>query len=143
MALLRRLRVLGLVTAFPVLGACGATRPTDSAKSAAASSLAIERHESIAPGKGLEVDLTFEAGAEATAVFNATGGTFAWNVHSHPDGGVVIHDKGDGSVGSFSFRAKTAGVYSFAWTNIGAQPAALAVKVTGDPAIREWVRPAN
>jgi hypothetical protein len=137
------LRAMALVTTFAALGGCSTPRPVASVVSDPAPALSLERRETVAPGKGLEVNLVFDAGGGATAVFHATGALFEWNVHSHPEGGLVIHEKGSGSDGRITFRAKTKGVYSFAWENLGAEAASLEVTVTGDPNVREWVRGAG
>jgi len=91
----------------------------------------ITRTETIAPGKQFELNLSFSSGAKANAKFKASA-SLAWNVHSHPAGGVVEHQKGAAATGDISFQAPEAGVYSFMWTNDGSAPVTLDVSVDAE-----------
>lgn len=91
--------------------------------------LRVSRTETIAPGKALEVNLSFASATATKATFRASA-PVAWNVHSHPAGGVIEHQKGAGAFGEIAFEPTTAGVYSFLWKNDGA--AALTIELTID-----------
>jgi len=78
----------------------------------------VARNFAVAPGKFAEINLELAAGVEVNAAFRADG-DLQWNVHSHPEGGVAIHQEGTGSEGKISFVAATDGGYSYLWTNNG------------------------
>jgi hypothetical protein len=117
-------------------GKCGSmdTGPAPSAASEAP--LSITRKETIAPGKAVEVNLSFRKAAKAKATFNASGAV-AWNVHSHPAGGMVEHQKGSSDGGEIAFEPATSGVYSFMWKNDGSAPVTLDITVSSDASVTE------
>ena len=98
--------------------------------------LSISRTETIAPGKHVEVNLSFTAAVLAKATFNASG-VVNWNVHSHPSSGMVEHQKGESATGNIEFQAPTSGVYSFMWKNISTAPVTMTVTVTSDRGVME------
>ena len=101
--------------------------------------LSISRTETIAPGKHVEVNLSFPAAVPAKATFNASG-VVGWNVHSHPSGGMVEHQKGESSAGSIEFQPPAPGVYSFMWKNAGTAPVTLTLTVNSDRGVMELQR---
>ncbi len=88
----------------------------------------VARNFEIAPGKFAEANLELAAGIEVTAAFRADGAV-EWNVHSHPEGGVAIHQEGTAADGKISFTAETAGGYSWIWTNKGDATVGLIVSI--------------
>lgn len=88
----------------------------------------VARNFDVAPGKFAEVNLEVDEGVEVTAAFQGNG-DIEWNVHSHPVGGVAIHQEGVGSQGKISFAAASTGGYSVLWTNAGESTVSLIVSV--------------
>jgi len=88
----------------------------------------VARNFEIAPGKFAEANLELPAGVAVTAAFRADGAV-EWNVHSHPEGGVAIHQEGTAADGKIQFTAEAAGGYSWLWTNKGDQPVNLIVSI--------------
>lgn len=101
--------------------------------------LSITRNETIAPGKAIEINLSFAAAAQASATFKASA-PVAWNVHSHPSGGMVEHQKGTSASGALTFQPTDAGVYSFLWKNDGDTPVTIEVAVRADRGVSEMRR---
>ena len=117
-------------------GKCGAPDAKPRAPAASDTALTIARTETIAPGGHFEINLSFASATRATASFKASSAV-AWNVHSHPSGGMVEHQKGTGAAGEISFQAPGAGVYSFMWKNDGTAPVSLEVTLSGDRSVAE------
>jgi len=91
--------------------ACGSHEPGKCAAATGAPSppdqpFSVTRTETIAPGGRFEVNLSFASGAHARATFKASA-SLAWNVHSHPAGGVVEHEEGAVASGNISFETAT------------------------------------
>lgn len=118
-------------------GACGAS---DTAKPVAQETssgpLAIARTRTVAPREQLEINLTFTEVTSAKATFKASS-PVGWNVHSHPHGEVVIHQKGSGAAGEIAFQPPAPGTYSLMWTNDGAAPVTLEVNVAAEHGVHE------
>lgn len=83
----------------------------------------------LPPGTLVEITLRLGAGAEAVAEFTAEGGPVAWDVHSHPPSGLVVHDRGRGGTGRARFRPEAAGTYFLSWENEGGATASVALRV--------------
>ncbi len=88
----------------------------------------VARNFEVAPGKFAEANLELAAGVEVTAAFQADGAV-EWNVHSHPQGGVAIHQDGIAADGKISFTAATTGAYSWLWTNKGEEAVNLIISI--------------
>lgn len=93
-------------------------------------------HTIVEPGRSAEINLAFDGPNAADATFKAES-SLAWNVHSHPDGGVVIHQNGKSADGVIQFRAPNAGTFSFMWKNESSGPVALDVDVAAESGVRE------
>ena len=93
--------------------------------------LSMSLTETIAPGKHVEVNLSFASAVPAKAAFSASG-PVGWNVHSHPSGGMVEHQKGENANGTVVFQPPAPGVYSFMWKNVGNTPVSLRVTLTSE-----------
>lgn len=93
-------------------------------------------HAIVEPGRGVEINLAFDGPNASAATFKAES-PLAWNVHSHPDGGVVIHQNGKSADGVIQFRAPNAGTFSFMWKNESSGPVAVDIDVAADPGVRE------
>ena len=117
-------------------GKCGAADTKPRAPAASDAPLKLARTETIAPGGHFEVNLSFASASRVTASFKASSAV-TWNVHSHPSGGVVEHQKGTGAAGEIAFQPPATGVYSFMWTNDGTAPVTLEVTLTGDRSVAE------
>jgi hypothetical protein len=78
----------------------------------------VARNFAIAPGGYAECNLQLAAGVQVTATFRGDG-PLAWNVHSHPDGGLAIHQEGVAPSGAIVFTSVEAGGYSYLWKNTG------------------------
>jgi hypothetical protein len=121
-------------------GACGAPDETKAPSPAAASGpLSVARTETVGPGEHVEINLTFASASPAKATFKASG-PVGWNVHSHPHGEMMVHEKGAGANGEISFQPPAPGTYSFLWTNDGAAPVTLEVKISADQGVSERKR---
>lgn len=121
-------------------GACGAPNEAKPGTSAPdAGPLAIARTETVRPGEHVEVNLTFASASPAKATFKASG-PVGWNVHSHPHGEMMIHEKGSGAAGEISFQPPAPGTYSLLWTNDGTAPVTLEVKVSAETGVSERLR---
>lgn len=116
-------------------GKCAAVDPKQTAAQSD-HALSIARTETIAPGKAFELNLSFSTTSQVKATFKA-GSPLTWNVHSHPAGGMVEHQKGAGAVGDVAFQPSTPGVYSFLWKNDGTAPVTIDVSLTGDRGVSE------
>ncbi len=120
-------------------GKCAAVEPKTPTSASSEVPLSITRTETIAPGKAVEVNLSFRAPVKARATFKASGAV-AWNVHSHPAGGLVEHQKGSSANGEIAFEPSTAGVYSFMWKNEGTTPVTIDIAVSSDANVTELKR---
>lgn len=114
-------------------GKCAAT---DTSKPATSTPLTIKRTETIEPGKLVEVNLSFASVVRTKASFKASS-TVSWNVHSHPAGSVVEHQRGAGSSGDIVFQPDAPGVYSFMWKNDGGAAVTIELTLSGDPGVAE------
>lgn len=94
----------------------------------------LDEERTLERGEFLEVDLEIDAGEEVRASYTANG-TVGWNVHSHEDGEVVVHDEGAGTDGTITYEAPDEGTYSLLWQNRDADPVVLSVNVTGQARI--------
>jgi len=92
-------------------------------------------HSIVEVGRGVEINLVFDGPHAATATFRAES-PLEWNVHSHPDGGVVVHQSGNAADGAIQFRAPNAGTFSFLWKNKTSGPIALDVDLDTEPGVR-------
>ena len=110
-------------------GKCGAPSPTRRAPST--QPLSIARTETIAPGKHLEVNLSFAAAVEAKIVFDASG-VLSWNIHSHTGGDMVEHRKGAGANATILFVPTAPGVYALLWKNTTNAPIIVTLAITSD-----------
>jgi hypothetical protein len=118
-------------------GACGAADDTKAPAPAADSGpLAVNRTETVAPGQHVEINLTFADATPAKAVFKASG-PLGWNVHSHPKGEMMVHQKGEGAASEITFQPTAPGTYSFLWTNNGNAPVTLEVKLSAAKGVSE------
>ena len=100
----------------------------------------VARNFAIDPGNFAEVNLDLQKGGDITAAFQGDG-PVAWNVHSHPEGGVAIHQEGVDASGQIEFEAPSTGGYSVLWTNNGDQVVNLIVSLEIKPGgqIVSWV----
>lgn len=114
-------------------GKCGAPQAASSATqpSQAGARVNITKSETIAPGKAVEVNVSFPAASHVTGKFKSSA-PVAWNVHSHPAGGMVEHQKGTSAAGDILFSPQSPGVYSFMWKNEGTEPVTIDVTLSGD-----------
>lgn len=90
----------------------------------------VDEERTLERGEFLEVDVEIDAGGEVRASYSANG-TVGWNVHSHEDGEVVVHDEGAGTNGTIAYQAPDQGTYSLLWQNRDADPVELSVTVRG------------
>lgn len=90
----------------------------------------VEEERTLERGEFFEVDLEMDAGWEVDASYTANG-TVGWNVHSHEDGEVVVHDEGAGTDGTITYEAPDEGTYSLLWQNRDEAPVELSVTVRG------------
>jgi len=88
----------------------------------------VARNFALGPGQFAEVNIDMPGDGALRAAFRANA-PVRWDVHSHPEGGVVIHQEGEGDEGAVEFRALAAGMYSCLWRNEGAEPVDLIVSV--------------
>lgn len=115
-------------------GKCGAIPPSRRARST--QPLSIARSETIAPGKHLEVSLSFAAAVEAKMTFDASAAV-SWNIHSHRGGDMVEHRKGEGSNATTLFMPAAPGVYSFIWKNSTNAPITVTLALTSEGDVSE------
>ena len=85
------------------------------------------------------MNLSFRAASKARAKYKASS-ALAWNVHSHPAGGMIEHQKGTSAEGEIAFEAPSEGVFSFMWKNEGQSPVTLEVSLSGDGGVAEVKR---
>jgi hypothetical protein len=75
----------------------------------------------LLPQAWVELDLELDAGGEAVASFSATGGTVAWDLHTHPPEAppevLVVLERGAGQTGRVRCAPERGGRYSFLWIN--------------------------
>jgi hypothetical protein len=102
--------------------------PAPEAEPAEAGPPLVARNFEVPPGKFAEANLELAAGVEVTAAFRADGAV-EWNVHSHPEGGVAIHQEGAAADGKITFTAPTPGGYSWLWTNKGESSVNLIISI--------------
>jgi hypothetical protein len=117
-------------------GKCASMNAAPPSAASSDKPLSLTRIETIAPGKAVEVNLSFRSASKARATFKASG-PVAWNVHSHPASGLVEHQKGTTATGEIAFEPPSPGVYSFMWKNDGATPVTLEINVSSDPGVAE------
>jgi hypothetical protein len=99
----------------------------------------VARNFVLPPGSFAEANLDMRDGTEAIAAFSADG-DLEWNVHSHPAGGLAVHQEGVAMSGEIRFRADTAGQYSYLWTNRSQRELSLVVSIQlpGGAGIDSW-----
>jgi hypothetical protein len=105
-----------------MLLACGAPTGTD---------LLGERTWPLAPGEFAEADVSLRAG-ETVRFELLAGGRLRWNVHHHAGARVVVHQAGEGALGTVSFTAPADGVFSFQCENASETPLAVTLRVRGE-----------
>lgn len=94
----------------------------------------LDEERTLERGEFFEVDLEIDAGEEIRASYTANG-TVGWNVHSHEDGEVVVHDEDAGTDGTITYEAPDGGTYSLLWQNREADPVQLSVTVSGQATV--------
>jgi hypothetical protein len=120
-------------------GKCASMDATSASPPASDKPFSTSRTEAVAPGKAVEVNLSFPSASKARATFKASA-PVAWNVHSHPAGGMVEHQRGAGTSSEIAFESPNGGVYSFMWKNEGTAPVTLEITVSADPGVAELKR---
>lgn len=85
----------------------------------------------LGPGDFAELNLIMEEGATINFTFAAAGGTVAWNLHSHEDGELKIHQEGAGAAEhADAFTAPKREIYSLLFES-ESTPVTLSYDVTG------------
>ena len=91
----------------------------------------VASHGDAAPGEFAELNLELPAASTVSVHFRADA-PLDWNVHSHPDGEVKIHDSGSAADAEVPFTSTGADVYSYLWENHGDAAVTLHVWKTGE-----------
>lgn len=94
----------------------------------------VEEERTLEPDGFLEVNLEMNATDAVTAAFEAQE-PVAWDVHSHREGEVVLHDEGRAATGTVAFEAPSGGTYSLLWENDGDEPVELSATVRGQATV--------
>ncbi len=93
-----------------------------------------EDERRLGPDRFVEVNLELNESASVTARYQADAAV-AWDVHSHEQGQVRIHDEGESAEGTITFEAPHAGTFSILWENRGQAAVDLSVTVRGDATV--------
>ena len=113
------MRSFFLLTLFVILSCTSPTAHT-SVATPTATALRIEPHRStVLPGKFVELNLKLPASLQPVAIEFRANAPLEWNIHSHPNGKVLIHASGSGESDVIKFVPPTAGGFSWLWENKG------------------------
>lgn len=93
-----------------------------------------EDERRLGPDRFVEVNLEMNESASVTARYQADAAV-AWDVHSHEQGQIRLHDEGESAEGTITFEAPNAGTFSILWENRGEDAVDLSVTVQGDATV--------
>jgi hypothetical protein len=91
----------------------------------------------VKPNKFAEANLHMGEGAQVHVEFSATD-LMQWNVHSHVNGQMTIHQQGEGTAGTIDFTAPVTGSYSLLWQNDNSSSVKLEITVEGGAKLESW-----
>lgn len=94
----------------------------------------LEETAAIEAGSFLEVNLAMDANASIEATYRANG-TLQWDVHSHEEGSVRVHDQGAARQATIPFQAPGSGTYSLLLENPTGTPIGVEVTVSGQASL--------
>ena len=79
----------------------------------------VPHRSTVLPGKFVELNLKLPVSLQPVSIEFRASAPLEWNIHSHPNGKVLIHASGSGESDVIGFVPPTGGGYSWLWENKG------------------------